>query len=96
MRDLAAGAVAEAHAPHAAASHNPAGRMRTFLLDAVLPTIRALNGASALSLLPAMHQLMNAVGLGLVDPKVAPYELWMEWDTSNQTSRLMSMGIRCC
>ena len=62
-RGLVAGVLAEAHAAHAAPLHDPAGRARTFLGEAVL---RPLNGAGASTLLPAMQQVVNAVRPGLI------------------------------
>ena len=73
MRGLVAGEVAEAHAAHAAALHDPAGSARVFLGVAALPAVKALNGAGALKLRPAMHRLVNAVSLGLADPEAALY-----------------------
>ena len=43
VRGLVAGAVAEAQAAHAAALHDPTGSTRTFLGEAALPAVRALN-----------------------------------------------------
>ena len=71
--DLVAGVVAEAHAAHAAAPHNQAGSARAFFDEAALLVVLALNGAGALTLLPAMHRVMNAVRPGLVDPEAALY-----------------------
>ena len=51
--------VTEAHAAHAAVQHDPAGSARTFLGEAALPAVRALNGAGAPALLPAMHRILN-------------------------------------
>ena len=47
---MVAGAVAEAHAVHAAALRDPVGSGRAFLGEAALPTVRALNGAGALKM----------------------------------------------
>ena len=95
VRSLVAGAVTEAHAAHAAAGHDPAGSTRTFLGEAALPVVRALNGAGAPALLPAMHRKVNAVRPGLVGPKAALYGYWMEWRTSNRSGRPLSWGTRC-
>ena len=89
---LVAGAVAEAHAAHAPPLHNPAGSARAFLCKATLPAVRALNGAGALTLLPARHRGVNAVRPGLVGPEAAVYGYWTEWRTSNQSGRPLSMG----
>ena len=87
-----ADAVTEAREAHAAAQHDPAGSARTFLGEAALPAVRALNGAGAPTLLPAMHQMVNALRPGLIGPEAALYEYWMEWRTSNQSCRPLSMG----
>ena len=55
VRSLVLDAVPEAHAAHAAAQHDSAGSARTFLGEAALPAVRALNGAGA----PALLALMN-------------------------------------
>ena len=89
VRSLVAGAVTEAHA---AALHNTAGSARTFLGKAALPVVRALNGAGAPALLPAMHRVVNAVRPGLKGPEAAPYGYWMQWRTSNRSDRPLSMG----
>ena len=65
VRDLVAGAVVEVHTAHAAALQEPAGGMRAFFCDAALLAVRALNGAGALTLLPTMHRIVNAVHPGL-------------------------------
>ena len=92
MQDLVASTVAKAHAAHAAASQDPAGSLRTFLQEAALTTVRDLNGAGTLRLLPAMHGIVNAVRPRLVNPKAALYGLWMEWRTSCQAVWPLSMG----
>ena len=84
VRGLVADAVTEAQEAHAAAQHDPAGSARTFLGEAALRAIRALNGAGAPTLLPAMHQIMNAVQPGLISLEAALYGHWMEWRTSNR------------
>ena len=61
VRGLVAGAVAEVHTAHAAALHDRAGSGGTFPGEAALPAVRALNGAGAPTLLPAMHRVVNAV-----------------------------------
>ena len=63
--------MAGAHAAHAAALHDPAGRTRTFLGEAILPAVRALNGAGAPTLLLAMHRVVNAVLPELIRPEAA-------------------------
>ena len=92
MRDLGAGAVAEAQAAHATASQDPTRRTKTFLREAAPPAVQELNGAGALTLLQAMHRIVNAVRLALVGPVAALYGLCMGWRTSNQAGRLLSMG----
>ena len=67
-----------AHKAHAAARHDPAGSARNFLGEAALPAVRTLNAAGARTLLPAMHQIVNAVRPGLIGPKAALYGYWME------------------
>ena len=92
VRGLVADAVTEAHEAHAAAQHDPAGSARAFLSEAALPAVRALNGAGAPTLLPAMHRSVNAVQPGLISPEAALYGHWMEWRTSNRSGRPLSMG----
>ena len=82
----------EAHEAHAAAQHYPAGSARSFLGEAALPALRALNRAGGSTLLPAMNRIVDAVRLGLIDPGVALYRYWMEWRTSNQSGQPLSMG----
>ena len=64
---------AEAHAAHATAPHDPAGSARTFVGEAALPGVRALNRPGALTLLPAMHRVVNAIPPGLVGPAAPLY-----------------------
>ena len=78
VSSLVAGAVTEAYAAQAAALHNPAGSARTFLGEAALPAVRALNRAGTPALQPGMHRVVNAVRLGLVGPEAALYGYWME------------------
>ena len=66
-----ADAVTEACEAHAAAQQDPAGSARAFLSEDALPAIRALNGAGAPTLLPAMHRIVNAVQQGLISPEAA-------------------------
>ena len=47
-----------------------------------MPAVWALYGPRALTLLLAMHWVMNAVRPGLVGPGAALYVYWMEWRTS--------------
>ena len=82
----------KAHKAHAAAQHDPAGSARTFLGEAALPVVRALNGAGAPTLLPAMHQIVNAVRPGLIGPEAALYGYWITWRRSNRSGRPLSMG----
>ena len=77
---------------HAAAQHDPAGSARAFLSEAVLPAVRALNGAGAPTLLPAMHRIANAVQPQLISPEAALYGNWMAWHTSNRSGQPLSMG----
>ena len=76
VRGLVADAVTEAHEAHAAAQHDPAGSARAFLSEAALPAVRALNGAGAPTLLPAMHQILNAVQPGLISPEARVWNLF--------------------
>ena len=92
VRGLVAGAVAKAHAAHAAAPHDPAGSVRAFLNAAALPAVRALNRAGALTLVPAMHRIVSSMRPGLVGPEGALYGYWMQWRTSNQSGWPLSMG----
>ena len=77
---------------NAAALHKPAGSTRAFLDEAALPAIRALNGARARTLLRTMHRVVNAARPGLPDPEAALYGYWMQWRTSNQSGRPLSMA----
>ena len=90
VRGLVADAVTEAHEAHAAAQHDPAGSARAFLSEAALPAVRALNGAGAPTLLPAMHRIVNAVQPGLISPEAALYGHWMEWRTSKRSGGPLS------
>ena len=83
--------MAEADAAHAAALGGPASSARTFLGESALPAVRALNGARAPAVLPAMHQVVNAVQPGLIGPEAALYGYWMEWLKSNRFGRPLSM-----
>ena len=87
-----ADAVAEAHEAHAAARCDLEGSARSFLNHTTLPAVRALNGAGAPTLLPAMHRIVNAVQPGLISPEAALYGHWMEWRESNRSGRPLSMG----
>ena len=68
VRGLVADAVAEAHEAHAAARRDLAGSARAFLNGTALPAVRALNGAGAPTLLPAMHRIVNAIQPGPIRP----------------------------
>ena len=92
VQSLVADAVREAHAAQAFAQHDPAGSARTFVGEAALPAVRALNGAGAPALLLAMPGILNAVQPGLKGPEPALYRYWMEWRTSNQSGRSLSIG----
>ena len=85
-------AVAEAHEAHAAARCDLTGCVRAFLNETALPAVRALNGAGARTLLPAMHRIVNAVEPGLISTEAALYGHWMEWRESNRSGRPLSMG----
>ena len=87
-----ADAVTEAHEVHAAAQHDPSGSTRAFLSEAALRAVRALNGAVAPTLLPAMHRIVNAVRPGLLSPEAALHGHWMEWRTSTRSGRPLSTG----
>ena len=89
---LVADAVAEAHEAHAAARCDLEGSAKAFLNETALPAVRALNGAGAPTLLPAMHRIVNAIGPGLISPEAALYGHWMEWRESNWSGRPLSMG----
>ena len=92
VRGLLADAVAEAHEAHAAARRDLTGSARAFLNETALPAVRALNGAGAPTLLPAMHRIVNTVRLGLISPEAALYGHWMGWHESNRSGRPLSMG----
>ena len=92
VRGLVADAEAEAHEAHAAARRDLTGRARAFLNETALPAVRALNGAGAPTLLPAMHRIVNAIQPGLIGPEAALYGNWMEWRESNRSGRPLSMG----
>ena len=91
VRGLVTGAVAEAHEAHTAAPRDLTGSARAFLNETALPAVRALNGAGAPTLLPAMPRIVNAIQLGLVSPEAALYGHWMEWGESNWSGRPLSM-----
>ena len=84
--------MAEAYAAHAAGLRDPVGSTRTFLGEASLPAVHALNGAGAPTLLTRMHRVVNAVRPGLIGSEAALYGYWMAWRTSNQSGRPLSMG----
>ena len=92
VHGLVADAVAEAHEAHAAARRDLTGSARAFLNEIALPAVRALNGAGAPTLLPAMHRIVNAVQLGLISPEAALYGHWMEWHESSRSGQPLSMG----
>ena len=77
VRGLVADAPVEAHEAHAAARRDLTGSARAFLNKTALPAIRALNGAGAPTLLPAMNLIVNAVQLGLISSEAALYGHWM-------------------
>ena len=84
--------VTEAQEAHAAAQHKLAGSARTFLGKAALPAVRALNGAGAPTLLPAMHQIVNAVRPLLIGPEAALHGYPMEWRRCSWSGRPLSIG----
>ena len=84
--------MAEAHEAHAAAGRDVTGSARAFLNETALPAVRALNGAGAPTLLPAMHRIVNALQTGLISPEATLYGHWMEWHESNRSGRPLSMG----
>ena len=92
VRGLVADAVAEAKEAHAAARCDLEGSARAFLNETALPAVRALNGAGAPTLLPAMHRIVNAIRPGLISPEAALYGHWMEWRESNRSGRPLPMG----
>ena len=92
VRGLVADAMTEAHVAHAAAQCDPTGSATAFLSEAALRAVRALNGAGAPTLLPAMHRIVNAARPGLISPEAALYGQWMEWRTSNRSGMPLSMG----
>ena len=61
----------EAHAAHASALHGLADSMRTFLSEAALPVVQDPNEAGALTLLPALYRVLNAMHPGFVDLEAA-------------------------
>ena len=92
VRSLVADALKGTHEAHAAAQHDPAGSARTFLGEAALLAVRALNGLGAPTLLPVMHRIVNAVQPGLIGPEASLHGYWMEWCTFNRPGRPLSMG----
>ena len=92
VRGLVADTVAEGHEGHAAARRDPTGSARALLNETALPGVRALNGARAPTLLPAMHRIVNAIQPGLIGLEAALYGHWMEWRDSNRSGRPLSMG----
>ena len=92
VRGLVVDAVAEAHEAHAAARRDPTGSARASLNETALPAVRALNGAGAPTLLPAMHRIVNAIQPGLISPEAALYGHCMERRESNRSGRPLSMG----
>ena len=92
VRGLVADTVAEAHEAHAAARRDLTGSARAFLNETALPAVRALNGAGAPALLPAMHRVVNAIQPGVISPEAALYGHWMEWHESNRSDQPLSMG----
>ena len=92
VRGLVADAVAETHTAHAAARRDPTGGARDFLNKTAFPAFRALNGAGAPTLLPAMHRIVNAIQPGLIGPEAALYGDWTEWRESNRSGWPLSMG----
>ena len=92
VRGLVADTVAEAHEAHAAARRDLTGSARAFRNETALPPVRALKGAGAPTLLPAMHRIVNTVQPGLISPEAALYGHWMEWHGSNRSGRPLSMG----
>ena len=92
VRGLVMDAVAEAHEAHAAARCDLTGSARAFLNETALPTVRALNGAGAPTLLLAMHRIVNAVQPGLMSPEAALYGHWIHWRESNRSGWPLSMG----
>ena len=92
VRGLVSDAVAKAHEAHAAAGRDLTGSARAFLKESALPAVRALNGAGAPTLLPAMHRIVMAVQPGLISPEAALYGHWMVWHESNRSGRPLSMG----
>ena len=92
VRGLVADAVTEPHEAHAASRRDPTGSARVFVTETALLAVRALNGAGAPTLLPAMHRIVNAVQPGLISPEAALYGHWMEWHESNRSGQPLSMG----
>ena len=95
MLGLIAGMVAKAHAAHAAALHDPTGSARILLGEAALRAFRGLNGAGALTLLPAMHRVVNAVRSGLVDPEAASMATAWSRARPNSPAGPSQWGTRC-
>ena len=92
VRGLVADAVAEARVAHAAARRDLTGSPRAFLNETAPSAVRAMNGAGAPTLLPAMHRIVNAVQPGLISLEAALYGHPMEWCESNRSGRPLSMG----
>ena len=83
---------ARRQAHEATARCDPMGSARAFLNETALPAVCALNGAEAPTLLPAMHQIVNAIQPGLIGAEAALYGHWMEWRLSNWWGWPLSMG----
>ena len=92
VRGLVADAAAEAHEAHAAARRDLMCSASAFLNENALPAVRALNGAGAPTLLPAMHRIVNAIQPGRIGPEAALYGHWMEWREADRSGRPLSMG----
>ena len=95
VRGLVADAVTDAHEAHAAARRDMTGSAGAFLTETALPAVRALIGAGAPTLLPAMHRIVNAVQPGLISPEAALYGHWMEWRESNRWASPCPRGTPC-
>ena len=92
VQSLVADALKEAHEGDAAAQHDPAGSARAFLGGAALPAVRALSGAWAPTLFPAMHRIMNAVRQGLMGREEALYGYCIDVRPAPDTLQLTGAG----
>ena len=96
VRGLVADAVAEAHEAHAAARPEPTNSVRALLNETALPAVRALSGAVAPTLLPAMHQIVDAIQPGAHQPGGGPLRALDGVARVQPVGHLAPRGLRGC